>query len=132
MFERGHLYGMAFGVAVIAAGVWYLKRQASAAVDGIGNAFDSLTTNAGLAVGAAENYLSESVAPVADRVWNTDLVTTPDAATGGHPSQGDVRRWDQYTTDYGSPLANLPNAVSTWAGQMTNGTADPYDYAPMG
>lgn len=109
-FSNGALM-MAGGLAVVA--LYVTARQAMQAA---GNAIDT-------AIGDAVNWTSEAIAPVADRVWSTDLVSVPDAAKGGHPSQGDVRRFDNYIRDYGSPLANLPNAYATWVDQTKAGTS---------
>lgn len=114
--------------AVAAVSLYVVARRAASAGSA---AFDSAGEAISQWWGDTQNAVSQAAAPITDAL-SFDLVSVPDARTGGRPSQGDVRRFDQYILDHGSPLANLPNAVSTWAGQMRSGTADPYNYSPMG
>jgi len=107
-------------VTAVAAVSLYVvaKRAASAgstALDSAGQAISQWW-------GDTQNAVSQAAAPVTDAL-SFDLVNVPDARTGGHPSQGDIRRFDQLTLDYGTPLYNLPNAFSTWVDQTKAGTS---------
>lgn len=111
-------------VTAVAAVSLYVvaKRAASAGSTALDNAGQAI----GEWWGGVQNDVSQAVAPVTDAL-SFDLVNVPDARTGGQPSQGDVRRFDQYILDHGTPLYNLPNAFSTWVDQTKAGTS-PINY----
>lgn len=109
--------------AIAAASLYVVAKRASSAAS---HAIDDAGQAIGEWWGGVQNTVSQTVAPVTDAL-SFDLVNTPDVRTGGHPSQGDIRRFDQYTLDYGTPLYNLPNAFSTWVDQTKAGTS-PINY----
>ena len=109
--------------AVAAVSLYVVAKRAASAGSA---AFDSAGEAISQWWGDTQNAVSQAAAPITDAL-SFDLVSVPDARTGGQPSQGDVRRVDQYILDHGTPLYNLPNAFSTWVDQTKAGTS-PINY----
>lgn len=109
--------------AVAAVSLYVVAKRAASAGSA---AFDSAGEAISQWWGDTQNAVSQAAAPITDAL-SFDLVSVPDARTGGQPSQGDVRRFDQYILDHGTPLYNLPNAFSTWVDQTKAGTS-PINY----